>query len=171
MRVSSALAALVAFWLVQPFPRNVVAQEFVYVQKDIVWKDGHAANSDRITIMVFNDEQRMFSISATLRRQATKKTVAMNLKAGYLLYCGNWTKSSASEIIVVDHLLEAYKYRPNKDDLTNHERTYKLELFGDPVGSLTDTLNDGMRSYQKLAGFVPPIDNFQSFRFVCQQTR
>jgi hypothetical protein len=171
MSVNATLAVLAALGISLAFPRDVAAQEFVYVQNDIIWKQPRSAQSDRVTIVVFNEEQAMFSVSTTLRRTVDTKTVRMNLNAGYLLFCGNWVKHSASEIAVVDYLLEANKYRPNTDDLHKHERTYSLEMSGDALGPLTDTLTDGMRVFRPLPGFQPTAQELKAFWFVCKKSK
>jgi len=161
-----AISLLIAFQL----PGFSIAQDLVYVERAIVWKHAPAAASERVTIIVLNDEHAMFSLSTTLKRTANTPAVRMNLKAGYLLFCGKWTKNSNSEIAAADHLLEAYKYRPDKTDLNHHERNYTLQMTGDAWGSLTDTLTEGERVYGPMAGFQPTAHELQSFWFVCAKS-
>ena len=165
-RLALTVSLLIAF----QFPGIAVAQDLVYVDKAIVWKNVPAADSERVTIIVLNDEHAMFSLTTTLKRSSKSPVLRMNLEAGYLLFCGKWTKNSSSEITAGDHLLEAYKYRPNKNDLNDHERTYTLEMTGEARGPLTDTLAGGERIYGPMAGFQPTAHELQRFWFVCAKS-
>ena len=170
MSDKAIFALAVSLLIALQFPGFAVAQDLVYVDKAIVWKHASAADSERVTIIVLNDEHAMFSLLTTLKRTPNTPAVRMNLKAGYLLFCGTWTKNSNKEITAADHLLEAYKYRPNKNDLNNHERTYTLEMTGDVRGPLTDTLADGERIYGPMAAFQPTAHELQPFWSVCAKS-
>jgi hypothetical protein len=170
MSDKTAFAPAFSLLIAVQFPGLAAAHDLVYVDKAIVWKHAAAGDSERVTIIVFNDDHGMFSLSTTLKRTPDTPAVRMNLKAGYLLFCGKWTKNSKGEVTAADHLLEAYKYRPNENDLNNHERTYTLELRGDAWGPLTDTLADGERIYGAMAGFQPTARELQSFWFVCAKS-
>jgi hypothetical protein len=170
MSDKATFALAVPLLIALQFPGIAAGQDLVYVDKAIAWKHASAADSERVTIIVFNDEYAMFSLSTTLKRTPNTAAVRMNLKAGYLLFCGKWTKNPNNEITATDHLLEAYKYRPDKNDLNNHERTYTLEMTGNPREPLTDTLTNGERIYGPMAAFQPTARELQPFWFVCAKS-
>ena len=139
---------------------------FAFVDRGVVWK--HATRSERVAVFIFAMKNNsFFSLRTTLQRSRPSRAIGMDLKAGYLLFCGTWTKSSEQAVVANERLLEAFKYRPTDEDRAEKRPDLTLSLSGDAVGPLKQRLEAGDRVFELLPDFQISKEQIDAFELVC----
>ena len=161
---------IVALLAVSGNCRAQTRDAFAFVDQSLVWK--HATRSERVAVLIFAEEDNtLFSLRTTLKRSRPDRAISMDLKAGYLLFCGTWTKSSQQTVVANEHFFEAYRYYPTVEDRAEKRPELTLTLSGDTIGPLRQRLSAGERAYEQLPNFVVSDADLKAFKLVCGVVR
>jgi hypothetical protein len=88
------------------------AKNAVFWDKDLRWQQGPPDLNYEVafgTLTVFRGSGQIVQLSCELMRDAPNGPVMFNLKSGYAVFAGSWSRASGHEIVVYRHLVAREK--------------------------------------------------------------
>jgi hypothetical protein len=129
-------------------------EPYLFVQKNVRWertKFGYdVANGG---VLAVDDGHNLLQMIATLYRHSKDRSITIDLKSGYLVSAGTWSRKNADAIQVKARVVDTYKLFSMSGGDPSKESVDDWAMSGDAAGPLRRTLRHGKEVFEPSSQF------------------
>lgn len=143
----------------------------MFVQRTIAWeKTPQAYDAGTASIVLIDAAHHFLEITTQLYRERKDASLTVDLKSGYLIRVGTWTRQNPRELVITSHTVDSYKYFQMGAAEPAGGRTEMWRTSGPSFGPVQRILGYGKDDFEPTA-YLRNIEAIISFwnRFVLKK--